>query len=384
MITEAELNELLSPSRQIYTGNLENPDSISRNLPTTGQLNPQFANHFASQNGRYLSGLGATSMSRQPEQVAERAEHAEIYDLEGQDDVLGSGIFDPYRRPPTANSNVGVFASHYSLPGYHARERPFEVNTEITDLTADAQVVGIPSGGMAYIEHGGAQPYPQIGPSAPSMRLGPAATTNQYEPYVELPVSSRSSSGDWGVDSLLSRGEPQWMHPGGALPQLPPGAYGWPSEAEQGPASVSPGPNNWLTPIPAPKKPATKPLTIPAGIYQLPGHPAQNTLIQPGMVAASASPQRSGRTALGQVDYMAPGHLSREPMFRVQQLPGAPRRFPVPGYPGESRVPQRMAVSPVVARAALGAADGPDLKWVAFLGAGIAIGVAARIYLGKE
>jgi len=206
MFSQEELDQLLAPSNQIHVGPLEDPDPISRNLATTGQLNPVYRRRLENEHGRYLSGFGETMTQPRPKElVAERAEHAEVYDLEDQDDVLGSGIFDPPRRPPTANANTGVLASRYSLPGYHAREIPFTVNSEITDITDDASVVGIPSGGMAYVEaHGTLQRVPALSPNPQPIHLQPAPPTTQYEPYVNL---DETRSDEWGVDSILSRAE---------------------------------------------------------------------------------------------------------------------------------------------------------------------------------
>lgn len=107
-----------------------------------------------------------------------------LNELESQDDTFGSGIFDPASRPATANTNMGVFASHYSLPGYAAREVPFTVSRDITDITDDAEVVMVPGGGMIYAEDRGKLVRPAIlGPTWRPPSLEPAGNTCHDQVY---------------------------------------------------------------------------------------------------------------------------------------------------------------------------------------------------------
>jgi len=188
MIGDEELDLLLAPSNQPYTGEVVNKDPISRNLALLGQLNPVESRRLASEHGRFLSGFGETKMPtmHDEEQISD---HADVSDMEEQDDVFGSGVFDPFRRPATVNPDLGVFAAHYSIPGNHAREVPFTVNREITDITSGAEVVGIPSGGLNYVEHGHALPY-----------LDP---TDRYQPYAKPGVGGKG----WDPDSTLAPAE---------------------------------------------------------------------------------------------------------------------------------------------------------------------------------
>jgi hypothetical protein len=188
MIGDEELDLLLAPSRQPYTGEVVNRDPISRNLPLLGQLNPVESRRLAAEHGRFLSGFGETTMPtmHDEEQISD---HADVSDMEQQDDVLGSGVFDPSGRPATVNPDLGVFAAHYSIPGNHAREVPFTVNREITDITSGAEVVGIPSGGLNYVEHGDAIPY-----------LNP---TDRYQPYAKPGVGGKG----WDPDSTFAPAE---------------------------------------------------------------------------------------------------------------------------------------------------------------------------------
>lgn|GEM_PF-3088937 len=205
MISDDELNALLAPSNQVYTGSLVNSDPISRELPLLGQINPVIDREIEATHGRFLNGLGAHDMQDLDKPVSD---HADVVDMEEQDDVVGSGIFDPFRRPPTVNPHMGVFEVKYSIPGYHARETPFMVNHEITDISNGAEVVGIPSGGLNYVEHGKAYPY--------------FDATNEYEPYA---VSGANGGKGWSADNTLAPGE-RFMtsaeihgdHPSGSQP----------------------------------------------------------------------------------------------------------------------------------------------------------------------
>lgn len=188
MIGDEELDLLLAPSHQPYTGEVVNRDPISRNLPLLGQLNPVESRRLASEHGRFLSGFGETKMPTMHDED-QISDHADVSDMEQQDDVFGSGVFDPFRRPATVNPDLGVFAAHYSIPGNHAREVPFTVNREITDITSGAEVVGIPSGGLNYVEHGDALPY-----------LDP---TTRYEPYAKPGVGGKG----WDPDSTFAPAE---------------------------------------------------------------------------------------------------------------------------------------------------------------------------------
>lgn len=191
MISDDELNALLAPSNQPYTGNPINPDPMSRELPLLGQINPVVDREIEAAHGRFLNGFGADDMQDLDKPTSD---HADVVDMEDQDDVVGSGIFDPFRRPPTVNAQMGVFEARYSIPGYHAREVPFMVNHEITDISNGAEVVGIPSGGLNYVEHGKAMPY--------------LDGTNEYEPYAK--AGSTGGKG-WSADNTLAPGE-RLMH----------------------------------------------------------------------------------------------------------------------------------------------------------------------------
>ena len=346
-----ELDALLAPSGQLHYGPAFDPSPVSSRLALTGQLNPAFANQYAAQNGRYLSGLGAAPQMN--EQVIERDEHAEIYDLEAQDDVLGSGVFDPFRRPGTANTNTGVFTSHYSLPGYDARAIPFTVDSDVTDLTDDASIVHVPGGGMAYVEAKGKL----VGPACPAPgppphpQLRPAPPGGRDQTYVNLtPYPAQG----WDVDSLLQ-------------------------QAEGGPPAARVDP----------------PFPEPAGLPRFP-HPVPAPVGAPGGGVALPVPTQRAVSGLGspafpyepgaKCDYrFPPGHPPRQPLWNVEQLPTRPRYPDVPGWPPSARVAARSMVSPMGARIAMGqaeAASSSPATWAAFLGAGVVAGIALRIFAG--
>ncbi len=244
--TADDYDNLQAPSNQLHYGPAYDPSPVSSRLALTGQLNPEFANQYAAEHGRYLPGLGAAPMKT--EQVIERDEHAEIYDLEEQDDVLGSGVFDPYHRPGTANTNMGVFVSHYSLPGYDARAIPFVTSNDVTDLTDDASIVHVPGGGMAYVEARGNL----LGPACPTFPppppgLDPPRPTPRDQTYVDLTPCGPAA---WDADALLGKADcppcrpllPSWPAyvPGQLL--APPGTttpwYPWPPPATYIPPPV--------------------------------------------------------------------------------------------------------------------------------------------------
>jgi hypothetical protein len=194
------------PSNQIYEGPIYDPNPVTPALAKTGQLNPYPAERIAAEHGRYLSGLGAARGGPMPpfQQQLDADEplsyEDEIYAAEDQDDSFGSGIFDPPGRLGTANTDAGIFASHYSLPGYLARETPFAVSEDVSDVTSGAEVVMVPSGGMAYIERYGKLAGPiRKGPPAPDLKMLPAPPAGRMQPYAHLPVTERTSHPEYGA-----------------------------------------------------------------------------------------------------------------------------------------------------------------------------------------
>jgi hypothetical protein len=114
-----------------------------------------------------------------------------LRELEGEDDVYGSGIFDQSGRGPTVHATLGVFEDHPSLPGYVGREVQFAVSKEVADITSGADVVVVPGGGMSYQERGGKiVQYDRFGPTPPRPDYvppaGPGAFTQKNQVYTFL------------------------------------------------------------------------------------------------------------------------------------------------------------------------------------------------------
>lgn len=131
-----------------------------------------------------LEPWGAGHPGLQPHDRAEDMQT--IAKMESDEDTLGSGIFDPIGRAPTDNANMGMFESHYSWPGYLARETPFAVSRDITDING-AAFVAVPSGGMPYVDRGMPKPYPILGPTPRPPSIGPTRdVTGRMQQYVSL------------------------------------------------------------------------------------------------------------------------------------------------------------------------------------------------------
>jgi hypothetical protein len=220
---------VFAPPDQIHEGPIQ--DMSQQPLPRQGligQLNPYDQHRLAMQQGRWLSGV---------EQMEQPQEHVEwrdedwgaegVYDLEEQDDSFGTGIFDPPRRPGTSNTDAGVFASHYSLPGYLAREKWFEVSPEVSDATTGGAVVVVPAGGMAYVEEGGVPVEPRGGVIPPKPRYRPAPPTGRDQPYARL------SSPTKGIDRAPMVAASKDAQPPQRFPRAPQ-MVGQPSYYQQG------------------------------------------------------------------------------------------------------------------------------------------------------
>lgn len=171
-----------TPAQQPYYGPMYG-DRMAQASMLEGGPNPDTVATMRKNYGRYLAGFGGESPSGAVG-YDPRYQGQEIYDLEGQDDTYGSGIFDPAGRAGTSNPNMGVFASHDSLPGYIAREVPFTVSRDVTDITDNADVVIVPGGGMAYVEQRGKLTGPAImGPTWRPPQIEPAGWTHRDQVY---------------------------------------------------------------------------------------------------------------------------------------------------------------------------------------------------------
>jgi hypothetical protein len=142
---------------QPYTGSTTDQDPISSKLPFIGQINPYTLARYQAAHGRYLSGMGSTQgLGMNPNEGDAEFVHEDLMlELERDDDVYGSGIFDKPGRADTIHSTLGVFGDHPSVPGYIGREVQFAVSQEVHDVANGADLVTVPAGGMAYVERGG-------------------------------------------------------------------------------------------------------------------------------------------------------------------------------------------------------------------------------------
>lgn len=107
---------------------------------------PFYESGIQSMYGRSLAGSDHTVQDEKAEPAWASNELAHYAEM---DDVQGSGIFDPPGTHPNIHPDAGVFATNYSLPGYHAREVPFS-NTEVRDVTTGRPVRAVPSGAVAF------------------------------------------------------------------------------------------------------------------------------------------------------------------------------------------------------------------------------------------
>lgn len=178
------------PSRMPYRqpdgapGELVNQrDFIAQNLFRIGQVNPKYEEQWRMQHGRHLAGIPGIDDSGSVDKQADF-----VSDLEREDDVYGSGIFDPIGRASTIHREMGVFEDHPSLPGYIGRERQFSVSRDVVDIANGAEVVVVPGGGMTYREVGGRTvSFDRPGGGAlpePSFQL--PALTGRDQPYAQL------------------------------------------------------------------------------------------------------------------------------------------------------------------------------------------------------
>jgi len=206
-----------------------------RNLAKVGNVTPQTQERFNMQHGRYLSGIGAAPEVA-PSGGDPRYEGEHLNQLERQDDVYGSGIFDGPDGPATANAEMGIFSSAYSLPGFVGREVPFAVSRDVTDITSGGAVVMIPAGGKAAIEaRGKLVDPPVLGPTPRPPALEPPRPTSIDQVYVDLqrPQNARAPFNAGAPTRPMSTFRPPrgrqrqaaplpWKPPSRRLPLAPP------------------------------------------------------------------------------------------------------------------------------------------------------------------
>lgn len=162
-------------------------DWIAQQTDWIGQIGPAVQNRHAARYGRSL--MGTDGLGAAP---AQESGSGFIRELEGDDDVYGSGIFDEHGRRSTVHRMLGVFEDHPSLPGYIEREVQFAVSPEIADIANGADVVVVPGGGMTYAEFAGKMVPPE--------RRGPPVPRPDYPESIPSPPQAR-----------LERPPPPWV-----------------------------------------------------------------------------------------------------------------------------------------------------------------------------
>jgi hypothetical protein len=161
-------------------------DPFDRYQRRIGQDAPATREYQRMLHGRYLSGFGEDAPALGPSGQDPGYESSEMSEMEDADDVFGSGIFDEPGRP-TSNNTMGIFASEYGLPGYVAREVPYAVSKDVTDVANGGAVVFIPAGGYYHIEDDGrVVPHPVLGPTPRPPANVPAPLTMMTDPYVNI------------------------------------------------------------------------------------------------------------------------------------------------------------------------------------------------------
>jgi hypothetical protein len=330
-----------------------------------GQISPRTVERWNMQHGRHLAGFGDSNATSPPWDPDFKTDF--LQELEHEDDVFGSGIFDTYGRGPTINHEMGVFGDHPSLPGFIDREVPFAVSKDIYDITSGADVVSVPAGGMTYQEHGGLPvPYTWQGrkPLPPGRALPPPTPTDQ--PYVSL---------------LPQSPIPTAVPPTGTFQPLPP-------------PSATP-----YTPVPSPLFTPSDLMPQAQPFYPL---PMSMTPTAVPMVQVNPYPQSSRQPVAQRVPgtpfSRVPMAIGHRPVPRTSTVMtgivstslSTPPYAQVPSSTTSKPVPSRsivMTSSPTRSIAAaralrgLGATDEPP-GWGTYLFAGLLVGGAAALFFG--
>jgi hypothetical protein len=296
------------------------------------------------QHGRYLSGVDGLSGENETQPAYDvRFSDVHLRELEDEDDVFGSGIFDTYGSSATIHANMGVFADHPSLPGYIDREVQYEVNRNIADITAGADVVAVAGGGMTFMER---NRFP-----VPFDRSGPTPCPPDLRPPPPTPVKQ--------VFASLTR----QMVPkdrGGGPKLLPPAV----PERDMEPAPVEAG--QLLRPA------APLEQTIPLGAYTVPSKLAW----QPSV----ALPQRVGQRQIVHAAVVpspvAQPFVPPELIQSHQLTPVGPRQIVTTASPSQV----------LAAWGTRALSQAPEEKkpigWATYAFAGLLVGASAAMFFG--
>lgn len=214
-----------TPADQLFYGPLYATSYADRNLHHLISSSPQTVSTMRQRYGRYLAGLDGESMSGKVGYDPQYQDQ-HVYDLEKEDDTFGSGIFDAGGRGGTSNANMGVFASHYSLPGFIARDVPFRVQSDVTDITDGAAVVSIPGGGLLAVDDRGTVPGRAGTPPTWRPAIQPPGWTDFDQVYVDMagkpvPMNGVGTFGDMPRPSFHYRGVPTKRRNVHRVPQVP-------------------------------------------------------------------------------------------------------------------------------------------------------------------
>lgn len=357
------------PMRQPVTTNPYVTDPLNKIQAVVGNVSPKWETRHMLQHGRYLSGMdgltgcpqvtqktrdGQFQVGTQPDFMVEGDEpdwsDALMGENEHEDDSVGSGIFDP-TGGATVHTDMGVFADHPAVPGYIARNPPFYVNPEVTDITADAQVLEVPGGGLNYVEKGGVNVAPPISPWA------------RFEPYVTYPCQSQfhpRQPDRWGAPGsrearpplpmtprhLWSPGSPQPTEPYTPSPPATgiPTIFGhqpwnqpWHKPSGGSGGGGAPGGPPPVSTVPGPGGPSTQ--------GSFPGKPPPGTTqgTRPPPPPHNALPGLLPQATQGFGDCNQGGGMP----YKVREVPMRPRQARVRSRPATSLVPFQRTVEPI-------------------------------------
>lgn len=381
-----------------------------------GQVSPRTQERWNMAHGRHLAGLGGNE-TEQPWDPEFRSEAME--QLEAEDDVHGSGIFDSYGRAPTVNHELGVFADHPSLPGFIDREVQYAVSKDIYDITSGADVVTVAGGGMSYQERGGLPvPFDWQGrkPLPPPRALPPP--TSRTQGYVSLLPQAPSPVGParQPVFRPLPGGARRGPVKASPVLRLPTG----PARAPFVPVPMATGreiPMRALPTVALPSATGARGLQVPmlAPFSRLPMSVVPQPIMSrgtaqvampsvmlgvssPRLLPMSVSPQVVGRTSTvmtgvpGQAVAAAtpttllPSAASAMIAAAVAAAKPAVIRTPAPSFTvsayGPPAQPSAVATKPLVSARGLGADDSAAPGWGTYLFAGLLVGSAAAMFFG--
>jgi len=370
-------------------------DPIRKDLYRLGQVGPRTEDRWFMQHGRYLAGTdGLGDINETQASYDSRWQDVNLRELEGEDDVFGSGIFDTYGSSPTVHVNMGVFADHPSLPGYIDREIQYEVNRNISDITSGADVVAVPGGGMTFMER---QRFP-----VPFDRSGPTPCPPDLRPPPPTPVQQVFASltrqmvpkDRGGGPKLLPPAvpernmEPAPVHAGDLIPPTTPFERTIPMHWQQ--AALAPS-----AVVPVPREQAMVVPRMPARAAFL---PREQATVVPAPARAAFVPRERATAALRRSMGYVPvvPEYGRVGMKQIVHTAVTPSVVGRPFVPPElvsshqmrlvgSRPIAMTAVPSQVLYAPSGYGQEPEKKpigWGTYAFAGLLVGVSAALFVG--